>query len=182
MSTQMGDHSINIGKGNFRGAVLQVVQQSAPRSPQEQLSIERAVLLRRPITQRTLEAFAIVSGIASIGGLYFTLFSPFRNTVLSSWRTAAFFTFFVAFLSGLVAVTLKRQRFSCLGLLCLELGKKGGVYLTRLRATCPWCKSRMSLHSAKPKAGSPTDTFVCERNPSLHRVLLDPTILPDIDE
>ncbi len=184
-SIQSGERSLNVGQGDFRGATIHVGDnRGAQQFSSEQLGIERTVLLKRSLARRTaMEAFATVSGLASILGLYFTFFSPFGIKVPSSWFGALFFTLVVAVSFGLVSFVLKRQRFCRLDpfALCLELGKRDGVYLTMLRAACPWCGSRMLLRSVGPK-NSRESAFVCERNPRQHRALLDPTALPEIGE
>ncbi len=138
----------------------------------------------RVVKSESLGVFSIVTGVASIAGLYFTLFQGFPTAKYASWSSLFLFLFALAGSCLLLSILLKRRRFESFPTrrIYTELGNRGGVYMNTFTATCPRCGSRMNLRSVGPKDGPRSDEFVCERNPSQHRVLLDPTCLPEIEE
>lgn len=82
----------------------------------------------------------------------------------------------------MLSFTLKRFRFTHFwGLNNLEAGTKDGIYLSKITCDCPWCKSEMKLCIVGPK-NYKKHTFLCQRNPSQHRIIFDSTVLPDINE
>jgi hypothetical protein len=80
------------------------------------------------------------------------------------------------------AEMLNEQRFKhFLGLKNLEVGTGNGIYLTEITCDCPWCEAQMKLG----KVGSDYDgelLLVCKRNSRQHRIIFDPTIMPNIEE
>lgn len=86
---------------------------------------------------------------------------------------------FSCFLGVLVfKVGVKRKAISLPFSFSFEGGSQGEIYLTRLKAICPFCGARMTkLPESKHLA---PHTLVCERN-SQHRVEFDMTTLPDLD-
>ena len=182
---QQGDRSINVGVGDFRGANVQVGDNGKPLFTPEQLEIIRhPVLGGRKIRSENLSTFSIVTGLASVIGLYFTLFQGFPNAKHSSWSTLFMFGFVVAATSFLISAVLKKKKFEhfLFRKYYLESGTCGGIFMNKFTAKCPWCGSKMNLRNIGPKDGPRDDLFICERNPKQHTVLLDPTVLPDIDE
>ncbi|WP_152530587.1 hypothetical protein [Paraburkholderia dilworthii] len=183
--TQSGDGSVNIGIGDFRGATLNLGNGGKPAFTPEQMAIKRSsVLGGASIKAGTLSVFGIVTGIASIVGLYFTLFQPFSQPRHSSWYALFMFLFMLGTFSFVVAAVLRRKRFEpfLLRKYYLEAGTRDGIYLSSFTATCPWCRSKMRLRNIGPKNGPRDDRFICERNPRQHTIDLDPTLLPEIEE
>ena len=182
---QSGDGSLNIGIGDFRGANVNVTNNENPVFTPEQLSIVRHPAFGgRKIKSENLGVFGIVTGLASIIGLYFTLFQGFPQEKYSSWSSLFVFLFVVAAMSFLISVVLKKRKFEhfMLRKYYLEVGTNGGIFMNKFTAICPWCGSKMNLRNIGPKDGPRDDLFICERNPKQHTVLLDPTVLPDIVE
>jgi hypothetical protein len=64
----------------------------------------------------------------------------------------------------------------------IEASRSGRVYVSSFTAVCPWCASRMRLWNVGPKAGPRDDLFICTRNSRQHTVLLDPTVLPEVED
>jgi len=83
----------------------------------------------------------------------------------------------------MLTAVLKKLKFTHFqGLKNLENGNKDGVYVTRITCDCPWCTdSEMKLRLVGPKDNK-EHLLLCERNPSQHRIIFDPTVLPDIEE
>ena len=131
-----------------------------------------------------MSTFGIVTGIASVIGLYFTLFQAFPQPKYASWSTLFMFLFVIGALSFVVPLVLCKQKFGhfLFRKYYLEAGTKGGLYINSFTATCPWCGTKMNLRNIGPKDGPRDDLFVCERNPKQHRIILDPTILREINE
>lgn len=183
--SQSGDGSINVGVGDFRGANVNVGGNGKPAFSPEQMGITRHPALGgQSVKSESLGTFGIVTGIASLVGLYFTLFQAFPQQKYSSWSTLFLFSLAIATTSFLVSVVLKRRKFEhfLLRKYYMEYGTKGGVYLNSFTAICPWCRSRMNLRNIGPKNGPRDDMFICERNPRQHTILLDPTVLAEIEE
>ncbi|TDQ93252.1 hypothetical protein C7412_109235 [Paraburkholderia silvatlantica] len=136
------------------------------------------------VKTETLNVFGVVTGVVSIIGLYFTLFQPFPQPLHSSWSALFMFALGLAAFSFVVAAVLRRKRFEpfLFRKYYLEAGTDDGIYLSSFTATCPWCRSRMTLRNLGPKNGPRYDSFVCERNPQQHTIRLDPTVLPEIQE
>ena len=186
-NNQSGNDSLNVGRGDFRHANIHVGDNNyeKPTFTPEQLGVERTIVFGgRLVHRESLNTFGIVSGLASIAGLYFTLFPASPSPLTSSLSTIFMFLFGFAGLSLTTSFFLKKQRFGHFFFrrLYLEAGSNEGVYLTKLFATCPWCSSKMKLINVGPKDGPRDDVFICERNPKQHRVLLDPTVLEAINE
>jgi hypothetical protein len=183
--SQSGDGSINVGVGDFRGANVNIGGNGRPIFTPEQMGITRHPALGgRSIKSKNLNTFGIVTGIASLVGLYFTLFQAFPQPHTSSWPTLFLFSFAIATTSFLISAVLKRRKFEHFFFrkFYLEAGTQGGVYLNSFTAICPWCGSIMNLRNIGPKDGPHDDLFICERNPKQHKILLDPTVLPEIEE
>ena len=182
---QSGDGSLNVGVGDFRGANVNINANGKPVFNAEQLAIKRhPVFGGRRVESKTLKTFGIVTGIASLVGLYVTLFQPFPQPQYSTWSTLFLFSLAIAATSFLVSVVLRIRKFEhfLFRKYYLEVGTREGIYLNRFTAVCPWCGSRMNLRNIGPKNGPREDLFFCERNPRQHTILLDPTVLPDIEE
>jgi hypothetical protein len=180
--SQSGDGSINVGVGDFRGANVNVGGNGKPTFSPEQMGITRHPAFGgRSVKSESLGTFGVVTGIASLVGLYLTLF-PFPQ--LSSWSTLFVFAGAIAAASFLISAVLKTRKFDhfLFRKYYLEYGTKGGVYLNSFTAICPWCRSRMSLQNIGPQNGPRDDMFICERNPRQHTILLDPTVLSEIEE
>jgi hypothetical protein len=62
-----------------------------------------------------------------------------------------------------------------------ENGSNEGAYLTRITCDCPWCGSEMKLRIIGPK-NNKEHVLLCIRNPSQHRIIFDPTSMPDLEE
>ncbi|WP_208934500.1 hypothetical protein [Paracidovorax avenae] len=183
--SQSGDGSINVGVGDFRGANVNVVGNGEQIFNPEQLGIRRHPALGgRGVKSESLNTFGIVTGVASLVGLYFTLFQAFPQPKYSSWSTLFLFSFAIAATSFLISAVLKRKKFEnfLFRKYYLESGTQGGIYLNSFTAVCPWCSSRMNLRNVGPKHGPRDDMFICERNPRQHTILLDPTVLPGIEK
>lgn len=183
--SQSGDGSINVGVGDFRGASINVGSGGKPTFTPEQMGLTRHPALGgRSVKSESFNIFGIVTGVASLIGLYFTLFQAFPYPKYSSWSTLFLFSFAIAVTSFLISIVLKRRRFEnfLFRKYYLEFGTQGGIYLNSFTAICPWCGSRMNLRNVGPKDGPRDDMFICERNPKQHTILLDPTVLPEIEE
>ena len=183
--SQNGDGGINIGTGDFRGANIKIGSGGKPEFTIEQLQIKRNPVLRGySIKSQSLNIFGVVTGIASVVGLYFTLFQAFPKNQYSSWSTLFLFSLMVGVLSTGVAVVLRKRKFKhfLFRKFYLEEGTKNGLFLNSFTAVCPWCSSRMNLTNVGPKSGPRDDFFICERDPKHHTIDLDPTVLPEIQE
>jgi hypothetical protein len=183
--SQTGNGSINIGVGDFRGANVNVSGTQKPTFTAEEMNIKRhPVLGGRSIKSENLGTFGAITGLASLAGLYFTLFQAFPQQKYTSWSALFYFSFAIAATSFVTSVALKKRKFESFIFRSqyIEIGNQGGLYLNKFTATCPWCGSNMNLRNIGPKDGPRDDLFICERNPRQHTVLLDPTALPDIDE
>lgn len=72
--SQTGDNSLNVGIGDFRGAHVNVGSQGRLTFTPEELQIIRHPLLGgKSVKSENVSTFGIVTGIASLIGLYFTL-------------------------------------------------------------------------------------------------------------
>lgn len=183
--SQSGDGGINVGIGDFRGSRINIGGPEKPTINSEKMKIVRhPVLGGRSLKSGSLTTFGVVTGIASLAGLYLTLFSAFPQPKYSSWSALFLFLFAIATMSVVISVVLNRKRFEHFlwRKHYLESGTRGGLYLNRFTATCPWCSEKMNLRNVGPKNGPRDDMFICERNPKQHTVILDPTILPEIEE
>jgi hypothetical protein len=183
--TQRGDNSLNVGVGDFRGSNVHIGGDSRPTFTLDQIALERHQKFGgRIVRSQSLGTFGIVTGVASVIGLYFTLFPAFPQPKYSSWSTLFVFSLGLAMFCIVVPVVLRRKKFEpfLFHKYYLEAGSQGGVYLTSFTATCPWCGSQMHLRNIGPKEGPRDNLFICERNPGQHTINLDPTILSEIDE
>jgi hypothetical protein len=181
--SQNGDNSLNVGVGDFRGANVNINHNDRPTFTPEQLNIQRHPAFGgRHLKSERVTAFGLVTGLASLVGLYLNFF-PFPGKQ-GSWSTLFMFSFIVAVIMVVTAAVLRRRKFEHLfgAGHYLESGNRGGLYVNRFTATCPWCCSKMHLRHVGPKEGPRDDLFVCERNPRQHTIDLDPTVLPDIEE
>ncbi|HKT30039.1 hypothetical protein [Dyella sp.] len=182
--SQSGDHGVNVGVGDFRGAHFQLGNQGRPTFTAEQMQIGRKLLLAGASVQGdNLNTFSIITGLASLAGLYFTLFSPFKQPQYSSLSFAFLFGLGIASTCWLISWVMKKQGFAhfLMGRMYVERAPNGKVFLTTLTAICPWCSSKMALRHYAPKGAVPCDFFICEKNPVQHHITLDHTCLPEID-
>lgn len=183
--SQSGDNSLNVGIGDFRGANVNVGGNGRPTFTPEQMEIQRHLALGgHSVKSKSLNVFGVVTGVASLAGLYFTLFQAFPQPKYSSWSAVFIFMFVIATFSVSVAVVLRKRKFEhfLFRKYYIEAGNQDGLYLSRFTATCPWCQSKMHLRNIGPKNGPRYDRFICERNPRQHIIDLDPTVLPEIEE
>jgi hypothetical protein len=185
--SQSGNGSINVGNGDFRNANIQIGNQNNQYNQSftaQQIQVERKLLLGGASVQReNLSVFSYVSGLTGIAGLYFTIYSPSRQPHYASWSTAFYFLLAIGVLSWILSMVLKRKSFTYLmvGTIYAEEAPNGRVYLTKLKAVCPWCGSKMTLRHYAPKDATPRDIFFCERNPIQHNITCDHTFLPAVD-
>jgi hypothetical protein len=185
--SQSGNNSINVGVGDFRGANVQVGGSGSGDRQTftlEELQIQRHVVFGKRIAPREgVSAFGIVTGIAGLLGLYFTLFQAFPSPKMSSWPIFFMMTFFTGAMCLMTSLLLKKRQFfhMLFRRFFLETNSADDVYLSSFTASCPWCGTKMNLRNVGPAKGQRIDLFVCERNPEQHTISLDPTILPDID-
>ena len=183
--SQDGDNSLNVGVGDFRGANVNIGGNGKPIFTPEQLQIRRHPALGgRSLKSENLSVFGIVTGVASVIGLYFTVFQAFPQPKNSSWTVLFMFSLAIGAFSFVLAAVLRRRRFENLFFrkYYVEAGNLDGLYLSSFTAVCPWCSSKMNLRNIGPKDGPRDDQFVCERNPRQHTIDLDPTALSEIDE
>jgi hypothetical protein len=61
----------------------------------------------------------------------------------------------------------------------LESANDHSLYLTRISGSCPYCSGRLDLQGVGPLEQRIT-MVVCQRNPTLHKWLFDPTVLEEI--
>jgi hypothetical protein len=164
---------------------------SAPLSigPADQpiFSIEEMRVTRDPafggnsVSMHGLRSFGfIVAGTGFIG----LLFAILRSNANFWVQPIAMVTFIFGMSAIVLSKVLKTRRFEhfLLGRYYLEASISDRLYLTQLSATCPWCGWPMRLRNIGPKDESRDDVFICARNPRQHRVLLDPTHLPTIED
>lgn len=183
--SQSGNNSINVGIGDFRGAHVNIGASEKPTFTPEQLQICRHPALGgRSIKNESLSVFGVVTGLASLVGLYFTLFQAFPQPKFASWSTLFLFLFMVGMLSLALVFALKKHRFEHFFFrkYYIEAGNRDSLFLSSFTAVCPWCQSKMNLRNVGPKDGPRYDRFICQRNPRQHTIDLDPTILPEIKE
>lgn len=187
--SQEGNNSINIGTGDFRNANLNINASSSPTFTSEEIGIRRHRKFQNPIVtipeSQNLKVFAIISGLASLVSLYFTVFTP--QSMDPSWSTFFLFVFVICIFSilfVLLAKGLRQRKFEPFfhRKYYLEMGSKGGIYITSFTAICPWCNSKMNLRNVKMRENLSEDRFICKRNPRQHIIELDPTVLTDITE
>jgi len=127
---------------------------------------------------------ALITGLSSIVGFCISLF-PYMNSAISSdWGLLFIFTLGVSISIWHRARCLKSYRFISFSFRrwYLELGSKGGVYVTKIEAICPHCNSGMNLRNVGPPKEHREDILICKRNPWQHRISLDATALTDIEE
>ncbi len=183
--SQNGDGGLNVGTGDFRGANINIRGNEKSTFTPEQLNIARhPVIGGRIVKSENLNIFGIITGAASVIGLYFTLFQAFPHPKQSSWSNLFLFLFAMAIFFVALSFGLKKRKFGhfLFNRYYLELGNRGGLYINKFTATCPWCRSNMNLRNVGPKNGHRDDLFICERNPEHHKILLDPTVLSEINE
>jgi hypothetical protein len=181
--SQTGDNSLNVGVGDFRGAHVNINQTERPTFTPEQMDVQRTPAFGgRHLNSERVSAFGYVSGVASLLGLYFAMF-PFPGKH-GSWTMFLMFGLMVSVIMVVTSAVLRRRKFEHFfgSRHYLEIGDRGGIYVNRFTATCPWCRSNMHLRHVGPKEGPHSDHFICERNPRQHVIDLDPTVLPPIEE
>lgn len=182
---QSGDNSLNVGVGDFRGANVNIGGNGRSTFTPEQIKIQRHLVFGgRSVKSDGLNVFGVVTGVASLAGLYFTLFQAFSEPKYSSWSTVLMFMFAIATFSVVIAGVLRKRKFEyfLFRKYYIEADKRYRLHLSSFTATCPWCQSKMHLRNIGPKDGPRYDRFICERNSRQHTIDLDPTILPEIDE
>ncbi|MFP3851487.1 hypothetical protein [Pseudomonas graminis] len=182
--SQSGDNSLNVGVGDFRGADVNINNGERTTFTPEQLHIERHPTFGgRSLDSRNVSVFGYIAGLASLIGLYFTLFQPGLGWH-STWSTLFMFSFIVAVMAVVMSAVLRRRKFDhCFGSRhFLEMSQSGRLRVNRLTAQCPWCGSLMHLRHVGPKDGPRDDLFLCERNPRQHTIQLDPTALPELQD
>ncbi|KMJ45127.1 hypothetical protein AB204_10535 [Xenorhabdus khoisanae] len=115
--------------------------------------------------------------LASIAGIFLPFLTG--NYYLHSIALIALVFSLPILLMGLLINRFKFQHL--LGLQNLEIGLKENIYLTKITCDCPWCKSEMKLRMIGSKEHR-QHLLICARNPSQHRIIFDPTVLPNIEE
>lgn len=181
--SQSGDSSLNVGVGDFRGANVSINQNDRPTFTPEQMDIQRHPAFGgRGLRSERVSVFGYITGIASLIGLYVSLFQPVTGWH-SSWASLFMFSFIIGLMAVVFSAVLRRRRFDHFfgSRHYIEMGVNGRLYVNRFTATCPWCGSRMHLRHVGPKEGPRDDLFICDRNPRQHTITLDPTVLPEID-
>lgn len=181
---QSGDNSLNVGVGDFRGANVNISHNERSTFTPEQLHIKRhSAFGGRSVDSSNVSVFGGITGVASLIGLYFTLFQPPLGGQ-SSWSTFFMFSFIVAVMAVAMSAVLRRRKFEHFfgSRHYIEISQAGRLRVNRLTAQCPWCGSLMHLRRVGPKEGARDDQFICVRNPAQHTIQLDPTVLPDIED
>lgn len=185
---QSGDNSVNVGQGDFKGASVHVgnviTNEQKIYTPEDTMLARHLVFEKRLVKREALSIFSILTGLSSVIGLYFSLF-PFMNPALKGhWSFLFLFALCVSGSAFLISVFLKRHHFISFLFrrFYLELSDQGGVYLTKIGATCPLCGSKMNLRNVGPPKGRRDDVLICSKNPNQHRILFDPTVLEEIRE
>ena len=183
--SQNGDGNASISVMHISDDVY-IVNNEKPTFTSEQLDIMRnSAFGGRNIKTERLNTFTIITGLASIIGLYFALPQPFSQRNHSFGITLFFFFFLliISIVSYLISLTLKKRKFMHLAFrkYYLESCSKNRIYLNKFTAICPWCDSKMNLRNIGSNDEPRDDLFICERNPKQHTILLDPTMLPEIN-
>ncbi|WP_155895400.1 hypothetical protein [Comamonas aquatica] len=181
---QSGDGSINVGNGDFRGAKLNINNSNNKLFTIDELNITRHPSLGGFTAKiESINVFGLITGVASLIGLYLTLFPLGGVKTYASWSGLFLFLLALSIISILLSVSLKRKKFENFlsRKIYAELDSSNKVHFNRIRAICPFCQTKMNLYTVGAKGGPYKDMLICERNPSQHRVLLDPTLLPEID-
>lgn len=182
---QSGNGSINVGNGDFRGANLNIHNSNDNLINVDELNIQRIPALGgfTPRVER-ISIFGFITGLSGIIGLYITIFPLGVIKTYASWSNLFLFLLAIGLLSIVLSFTLKRKKFEgfLFRKIYAELDESNRVHFNKLKATCPFCRTNMNLRTVGPKDGPYENIFICERNPRQHRVLLDPTLLPEIDE
>lgn len=125
----------------------------------------------------TFQRLGMWGSLASIVGL----FLPFLTGIFSFQPLVVLSV--AIFGSMLVlSVAISRRKFEHLsGLKNFEISSSGKIYITKITGECPWCGSQMHLRMVGPKDHK-EHLLMCTRNPSQHRIIFDPTALPDIEK
>lgn len=185
---QGGNNSVNVGQGDFKGANVHVgnivTSEQKNYTPESTKLARHLVFEKRLVKREVLSVFSILTGLSSLVGLYFSLF-PFMNPALEGhWSFLFLFALGVSGSAFLISIFLKRHHFIpfLFRRFYLELSNGGGVYLTKISATCPLCGSKMNLRNVGLPKGPRDDVLICSKNPSQHRILFDPTVLEEIRE
>ncbi|ENM5764035.1 zinc ribbon domain-containing protein [Vibrio mimicus] len=125
----------------------------------------------------TFQKLGTWGSLASIVGL----FLPFL-TGSFSFQPLVFLS--VAIFGSMLAlsVAISRRKFEHLGgLKNFEISTSGKIYITKISGECPWCGSEMHLRMGGA-TGHKEHLLMCIRNPSQHKIVFDPTALPDIEK
>ncbi|MBC3933736.1 restriction endonuclease [Undibacterium sp. CY7W] len=131
--------------------------------------------------------FQIFLPIMVVMGLFFfltpiSLFWGFKPNF--DWMLPVVCTLFISTFIALRANALKKCRFTNsmppIRTVFFEANANGDIYLTKLDATCPYCRSRMSLRVCGDWKVRTEEIFVCTKNPSQHRIISDYTHLPPV--
>lgn len=173
ISSELKDNSIHIGdnytnSNNIDPSILNLKRHfvSLPWSSSKKITNMSSIL-----------NLGTWGSIASIIGLI-----PYSNNSNHILNNLFMLCFGLSFSIVLLSILLKRTRFShFFGLKNFEVGKKNGIYLTEITCDCPWCGSLMKLRMTGPK-NQKEHLLLCERNPAQHRIVFDPTVMPDINE
>lgn len=154
---------------------------------QQIFSVDDIAVQRHPavwgqnISRSTLSHVGGWTTFTGIVALLFTLLPSFFGKH-SNWTFAAMMLFCVGMTFLVISAALKRRKFEylLLGRYYLELSVDDNLHINQLTATCPWCTSQMNLRHVGPKDGPKDDIFICQRNFKQHTILLDHTVLPEL--
>jgi hypothetical protein len=154
--------------------------------PTNALRVERKYVFKKPVgNAETFRPYCYA--LVAFGWLGFAAgsFAPlvahyhFNGLVMMSCLLL-----FLVGSTGLIASNLLRHRVPILsspftrGLL-LEASPDGSVFLTRVSAVCPQCKSTMKYQFVGPWQGPMRRILTCPRNGSAHNIEFDFTTMPD---
>lgn len=180
------------------GAFFKHYPQFAPRHMESDVSVEQesscfqidqlavtrqAALGGRSVSIQHLQAFGCVLGAFGLISVLLTIVA--KVDIGMRWWTSPLMMFSLPFGMMVIVVpqVLKKRKFEhlCLRRYFVEASRNDRLHVNQLSATCPWCTSQMRLLNVGPKDGPRDDVFVCERVPRQHRILLDPSLLPELE-
>ncbi|CDH04950.1 conserved hypothetical protein [Xenorhabdus bovienii str. oregonense] len=173
ISSEIKDNNIHIGNNysdsnNIDPSILNIQRSSVKLFWSEQGKLAK---------RSTFLKLGTWGSIASLIGLILPFLTG--NPLTHFMAIIALLIFFPMFLIG---ISIARSKFMpLLGLKNLEIGTKGNIYVTKITCDCPWCKSEMKLRMVGSK-NHKEHLLLCSRNPSQHKIIFDPTVLPEIEE
>ncbi|WP_281213454.1 hypothetical protein [Shewanella insulae] len=180
---QSGSHSVNTIGSEIRDSNIHIgdnINNSNNIAP-ELLNLQRE-FFKIPWSKdgslakrSTFQKLGTWGSIASIIGV----FLPFMtgNLLLQPLVFLMLAIFVPMLMLSLIISSRKFEHFS--GLKNFEISNSGKIFITKITGDCPWCGSKMHLRMVGPK-GYKQHLLMCNRNPSQHRIIFDPTALSDI--